>query len=118
MDTADYWAWREQHGPPPCAGHTDLFFPNDNKPGHSPARVLKTEQAKNICRTCIAIDLCYEASIVTVGHERRIEPGIWAGRTQMERCKETGLNPLHDTGNKYSYMVAQRTRALRRRRTQ
>lgn len=105
-----YWKWRETNGPPPCAGHIELFYPYDGKAGRSPMRIMAEQHAKNICRTCPAIALCFEASIVREDGERRVEPGIWAGLDQVERCQRTGLNPVQGTGTKYAFMVAQKAR--------
>jgi len=106
----DFWKWRELNGPAPCVGHLDLFFYHDDQPGFSPARFRAKEAAKAICRDCAARRLCFEASIVTVDGEQRVEPGIWAGLDQVERCKRTGHPPVAGTGHKYTYMVAQKTR--------
>ena len=102
--------WREEHGPTPCAGHHRAFFPWDGEIGHSSVRVMLEAEAKAICSDCPAIIPCAQSSVIKFGRDEYCEPGIWAGRDQVERCRATGLPPVPGTGTKWANQVAARAR--------
>ena len=102
--------WKEEHGKTPCSGLHTTFFPWDGEVGHSWARTIAELEAKQICGGCPALVPCSESAVLVIAGQRYAEPGIWAGRNQVERCGALGIPPVPGTGSKHANRVAHATR--------